>query len=72
MADTSAKSAISVLFLIDRFSVYKQEIVHGFHQELKGRSEDTILLHNQDIGIFEYFINENQRRKWPGSVRSMG
>ena len=59
VADTSAKSAISVLFLIDRFSVYKQEIVHGFHQELKGRSEDTILLHNQDIGIFEYFINEN-------------
>lgn len=33
VADTSAKSAISVLFLIDRFSVYKQEIVHGFHQE---------------------------------------
>ena len=63
VADTSAKSAISVLFLIDRFSVYKQEIVHGFHQELKGRSEDTILLHNQDIGIFEYFINETQRRK---------
>lgn len=34
VADTSAKSAISVLFLIDRFSVYKQEIVHGFHQKM--------------------------------------
>lgn len=59
VADTSAKSTISVLFLIDRFSIYKQEIVRGFHQELKGQSEDTVLLYNQDIDIFEYFVNEN-------------
>lgn len=59
VADQTAKDTASVLFLMDKFSIYKQEIVRGFHQELKGQSEDTILLFNQDVNLFEYFINEN-------------
>lgn len=59
VTDESSKESISVLFIFDKFSTYKQEIVRGFHQELKEKSEDTILLFNQDFKIFEYFINEN-------------
>lgn len=55
----SKREEISVLFLIDKFSIYKQEIVRGFHQAVKKRTEDTILLFNQDIKVFEYFLNEN-------------
>ncbi|MGN0191676.1 MAG: GntR family transcriptional regulator [Candidatus Cryptobacteroides sp.] len=59
VTEQSGKNSISVLFLFDKFSIYKQEIVRGFHQELKCRSEDTILLFNQDINVFEFFINEH-------------
>lgn len=59
VTDGSCKNSISVLFLFDKFSTYKQEIVRGFHDTLTGRSEDTILLFNQDLRIFEYFVNEN-------------
>ena len=62
VADDSTKDSVSVLFLMDKFSIYKQEIVHGFHQVLTVKSEDTILLFNQDISLFEYFINENLGR----------
>ena len=62
VADDSTKDSVSVLFLMDKFSIYKQEIVHGFHQVLTVKSEDTILLFNQDITLFEYFINENLGR----------
>ena len=48
VADDSTKDSVSVLFLMDKFSIYKQEIVHGFHQVLTVKSEDTILLFNQE------------------------
>lgn len=59
VSDNVDKSTVSVLFLMDKFSVYKQEIVRGFHQEIASRTEDTILLFNQDVHVFEYFLNEN-------------
>ncbi len=53
------RDSVSVLFLIDKFSIYKQEIVRGFQQEINCRNEVTILMFNQDIKLFEYFLNEN-------------
>lgn len=59
VSDSERKDSVSVLFLFDKFSAYKQEIVSGFHEECKRRTESTILLFNQDIKLFEYFIDEN-------------
>lgn len=62
VADDSKKDSISVLFIFDKFSTYKQEVVHGFHQEIKDKTEETMLVFNQDLDLFEYFINENLGR----------
>lgn len=59
VADSSKKDSVSVLFLLDKFSTYKQETISGFHEESKVKTEDTILLFNQDVRLFEYFLNEN-------------
>lgn len=62
VADDSKKDSISVLFIFDKLSTYKQEVVHGFHQEIKDKTEETMLVFNQDLDLFEYFINENLGR----------
>ena len=62
IADDSKKDSISVLFIFDKLSTYKQEVVHGFHQEIKDKTEETMLVFNQDLDLFEYFINENLGR----------
>ncbi len=59
VADTSKKDSVSVLFLFDKFSTYKQEIISGYQEVKTRKSEDTILLFNQDVNLFEYFLNEN-------------
>lgn len=59
VSDSAHKDRVSVLFLMDSFSIYKQEIVRGFHQEISLTADETILLFNQDINLFEYFLNEN-------------
>lgn len=62
IADENKKESISILFLFDKFSTYKQEVVNGFHREVKDKTDETILLFNQDLDLFEYFLNENLGR----------
>lgn len=59
VSDENDKHSLSVLFLFDKFSTYKQEIVRGFNNHIEGKCELTIQLFNQDISVFEYLINEN-------------
>lgn len=59
IADSSNKDSVSVLFLIDKLSTYKQDIVRGFNSCISEKCELTILLFNQDISLFEYYINES-------------
>ncbi|MBU2904083.1 GntR family transcriptional regulator [Arenibacter algicola] len=49
-------SKIRILLLFDKLSTYKQVIFNAFVTGLEDSSEITIRLHNQDIDVFESFI----------------
>ena len=50
---------IKVLLLFDKISTYKQVLFSSFAKHAGDISEITIRLHNQDIDLFEHFIDEN-------------
>ncbi|MEL7589347.1 MAG: GntR family transcriptional regulator [Prolixibacteraceae bacterium] len=50
---------IKVLLLFDKISTYKQVLFSSFASYIGDTSEITIRLHNQDIDLFEHFIDEN-------------
>ncbi|WP_423128752.1 GntR family transcriptional regulator [Gaoshiqia sp. Z1-71] len=50
---------IKVLLLFDKISTYKQVLFSSFATHAGDISEITIRLHNQDIDLFEHFIDEN-------------
>ena len=53
------KNNIKILLLFDKISTYKQVLYSSFVTNIGDVSEITIRLHNQDIDLFEHFINEN-------------
>lgn len=50
---------IKILLILDKISTYKQDIYSSFSSNIWSSSEITIRLHNQDIDLFEHFIDEN-------------
>lgn len=50
---------IKILLLFDKISTYKQVLYGSFSSEIGDNSEISIRLHNQDVGLFEHFIDEN-------------
>ncbi len=50
---------IKILVLFDKISTYKQVLYSSFVANIQGNAEITIRLHNQDIDLFEYFIQGN-------------
>jgi DNA-binding transcriptional regulator YhcF (GntR family) len=54
-----SETKIKILFLFDKISTYKQVLFSSIVKDIGNISENTICLHNQDIDLFEYFINEN-------------
>ena len=50
---------IKILVLFDKISTYKQVLYSSFTSNIGDHVEITIRLHNQDIDLFEYFIDEN-------------
>ncbi len=59
VVDRSCKNKTSVLFILDKLSTYKQETVNAFLKEMGEGTECSILIFNQNIDLFEYFIDEN-------------
>ncbi len=55
----SLKNKIRILLIFDKISTYKQALYSSFAANIGDNSEITIRLHNQDIDLFEYFIEEN-------------
>lgn len=53
------KESIRILVLFDKLSNYKQLLFTAFSTELGEKAEITIRLHNQDIDLFEEFVQEN-------------
>ena len=56
-AEVSAK--MSVLVLFDKLSNYKQVLFNSFAGEIGDAAEITIRLHNQNVELLEYYIEEN-------------
>jgi DNA-binding transcriptional regulator YhcF (GntR family) len=50
---------IKTLLLFDKISTYKQVLFNSFVETIGASAEITIHLHNQDINLFEFFIEEN-------------
>jgi len=50
---------IKILLLFDKISTYKQVLLSSLYANIGEDSEITIRLHNQDITLFEHFIEEN-------------
>lgn len=48
-----------ILVLFDKISTYKQVLYGSFLKTIKNGVEITIRLHNQDIDLFEEFVEEN-------------
>ena len=48
-----------ILVLLDKQSVYNQIILRNFQETLEGNAHITILQHNQDVDLLEYYLNHN-------------
>ncbi len=53
--DESRRTTILVLF--DKMSFYKQSLLNAFFEEVGDKVEPTILLHNQNLDLYEYYLN---------------
>lgn len=50
---------IKILLVFDKLSTYKYVLYSSFIEKIGDISEITIRLHNQDVDLFEHFIDEN-------------
>lgn len=59
VADRSKNRKLRILLLFDKISTYKQVLYDSFAKQMGNHADTTIRLHNQDIDVFEDFIDEN-------------
>lgn len=59
VAEKDASEKLHVLVLFDKLSIYKQVLFNSFLQHMGDAAEITIRLHNQNVDLLEYFIDEN-------------
>lgn len=58
-ADSNSGRRPQVLVIFDKFSVYKQILFNSFAGELNGVAEVTILNHDQNIDLLQYYLDKN-------------
>lgn len=56
---SNEKNKIKILLIFDKISTYKHAIYSSFLANIGNNAEITIRLHNQDIDLFNYYIDEN-------------
>lgn len=49
---------LRILLLFDKLSSYKQVLFQSFMEKIGGDAEVTIRIHNQNLDVFEFFIDE--------------
>ena len=54
-----ADRPLRILLLFDKLSSYKQVLFNSFMEKIGGDAEVTIRIHNQNIDVFEFFIDED-------------
>ncbi len=47
----------TILVLFDKMSIYKQSTLNSFLKRIGDHAETTILLHNKNIDLYEYYLN---------------
>ena len=50
---------LRILLLFDKLSSYKQVLFHSFMDKIGDDAEVTIRIHNQNLDVFEFFIDED-------------
>ena len=53
------KRPLKILLLFDKLSSYKQVLFHSFMERIGEDAEVTIKIHNQNLDVFEFFIDED-------------
>lgn len=53
------KRPLKILLLFDKLSSYKQVLFHSFMERIGDDAEVTIRIHNQNLDVFEFFIDED-------------
>lgn len=61
-ADLSSSEHAQVLVIFDKFSVYKQILFNSFAERLGDHAEITILNHNQNVELLEYYLDNGLDR----------
>ena len=59
IVERSAKRKLSVLILLDKLSSYKQMTINGIISELGSSADSLCCFFNQNIELFEYYINQD-------------
>ncbi|MBQ9193034.1 MAG: GntR family transcriptional regulator [Bacteroidales bacterium] len=57
VADLSEDARPHVLVLFDKLSIYKQILYNSFAERLGDQAELTIQTHNQNLDLFEYYLD---------------
>lgn len=59
IADRHDTHKMKVLLLFDKFSSTKQILYNSFYEAIGGQADITIYLHNQQVELLEYYLDEN-------------
>lgn len=59
VAATNAADKLHILVLFDKLSSYKQVLFNSFAAEIGDAAEISIRLHNQNVDLLEYYVDEN-------------
>jgi len=59
VAEASGGAEKNVLVLIDKQSIYNQLMLQSLQESLGGKARLTILLHNQNLALLEYYLDNS-------------
>lgn len=59
VAGKSKKQKMRILVLFDKLSNIKQVLYNSFASTINGKADITLYLHNQQVSLLEYYIDEN-------------
>ena len=62
VAEAGADSKQKVLVIFDKLSIYKDVLYNSLAKELGGNAEITVLMHNQNLDLFTYYLDSSLDR----------
>ena len=59
VAEAGDSSKTKVLVLFDKLSIYKEVLYNSLAEELGGNADITVLMHNQNLDLFTYYLDSS-------------